>query len=446
MSLLKLDHMALTKLFSALPPSRRRQVFTQAFAQEDTSQIIWSHELLELLPWPVRQAQAARICALRKIKADHAQQSTYAAFLSTTDAAPLLTQLMRGSTAEDRALGCAAMIDNHRRARQPFSALLEQLVNKLKNEQDPVRMAALQALARTPGWMFDAQGVEHLQAIITHTLEARDTSWSTRAACTTVAHKLLLAHAHQPKSAQFIGALNILRALAGQSAIQFPYNLCQGLRRDATAPLADAVLDWLEASAARNRYDELISFAQRLEDRAWDIERLQALLESAIWATPTYVSLALPLWLADSRTRDERVTRALTKERSIIIYAPVWEHLHTRRQDLLDPFIQGLALGGKFASTKTGWLFPARDGFERWLPRQQQIFAQLLRRVIADKQQKMEARVSARQRGEPAGDHAHPLARRSGRSDPQPRGAHLRGSAGRAHLHPATSPGHPAAA
>lgn len=392
--MLKLDHTALSRLLGALSPSVRGQAFTQAFAQEDISQVIWSPQLLELLHWPVRQAQAARICALRQIKSNHIQLVAYTSFLSTADAAPILTPLMRGSTADDRALGCAATIDNHRMARQPFSVLLEQLVPKLKNEQDPVRMAALQAIAKTPGWMFEAQGIEHLQAIITHTLEARDTSWSTRSACTQIAHKLLLAHAHQPKSAQFIGALDILRALAGQSAIQFPYNLCQGLRRDATAPLAHAVLDWLEASAARNRYDEIISFAQRLEDRAWGLERLQALLESAIWATPSHIG-ALSLWLAAPHTRDERVTRAIDKERSIVIYYPVWEHLHTHRQDLLDPFIQGLALGGRFAPTKTGWLLPACDGFERWLPRQQTTFAQVLRRVIADTKQKVEARVSA---------------------------------------------------
>jgi hypothetical protein len=50
-------------------------------------------------------------------------------------------------------------------------------------------------------------------------------------------------------------------------------------------------------------------------------------------------------------------------------------HMHARRQDLLGPFLGNRVISGRFATGKTAWLLPFRDGFFRWTPPQNVTFA-----------------------------------------------------------------------
>jgi hypothetical protein len=387
---------SLGRLLRALSPMARGEIFDAACEGVDTARSQWPDDLLEALPWQVRQREARRIMGLREVRGSTAAQARYAGFLAAEEAAAVLRPLSRGSTAEDRAVGNAGLMHNARRERQGMSAVVAELAGRIKNDQDPVRMATMQALAQCPGQRFAAADMEHVLAMVRAVVEARDTSYMTRAACAQVAHKLLKEYAADPQDARFMAALTILRELAGQGGtLDFPYNLKQGLRRGAEDALVAALLPWLKAGSARNYHVDALSLAARLGERGQHIEALQEMLEEAIWATPTYASAALPLWLGDPTTREARVIQALARDPSVVVFEPVWSFLHARRQDLLDPFIKGAKLTGRFASGTGGWVFPARDGFDRWLPRQQRALAAVLRRVVADTEHQSWTRVAA---------------------------------------------------
>ena len=389
------DAPLLGRLLKSVPPAMRGLLFEQACQGQDVEAMEWGDSLLESLPRWTRHAWAARQLERRAVRQDPLKRGRAASFLSPEEAKPILAPMARGATAEDRAAGLAWLIHAARRHRQGLASLLAELEPRLKNEQDPVRQSALLALGQAPGWMFEPAAISPLLRIVEALTQARDTSSGTRHACAQVAYQLLRAEHAQAQAPALQGALAMLRLLAGQEAMSWPYGLGRRMSPRVASTLIQAVLEPLARGAQRNAYREVIGLANALGKLAWTSEPLQALLEESIWATPSFADSALPLWLACPATRDARVARALARDPSVVVHRPVWQHLHRRRQDLLDPFIQGQPLRGRFASQTVGWVFPAQDGFERWLPRQQRALAQVLRRLIEDEGHTLSARVAA---------------------------------------------------
>lgn len=85
------------------------------------------------------------------------------------------------------------------------------------------------------------------------------------------------------------------------------------------------------------------------------------------------------------RSFAEVVPRAIREDASYICVDLVWQYLHRRRQDLLDPYLGGERVRGKFATGKTAWVLPFYEGLFRWTPHQQQLFSRSLSLVTADK-------------------------------------------------------------
>lgn len=390
------EHAELARLLEALPPSRRAACFAEATSAHDTTAVEWSDEVLVALPHEVRHAEARRMRGLAVVLRDPLASLHLTAFLPSDEAMPWLAPALKAAKGEDRARAWGLRLKLVASNRWGLRDALTELA-RLKNEQDPVRLAALQALSQVPVGLFADADAPILGQLAEDSTQARDTSEATRSSLLVLAHRLLCARAEEPQSPLFRTALTMLARLAAQRPRLDFHGLGAGLRRGAEAPLVAALVPWLEGEVRREYHANVIALGQGLGRRGRSLPALQALLEAILFNRSASVNTwerqaALSLWLESPEGRDERVRRLLDWDASSVTLAPVWQHLHRYRQDWLDPFLAGRRLSGRFGSEKTGWVFPATTGFHRWLRRQQDTFARTLRAVLDDGGQHLETR------------------------------------------------------
>ena len=372
----------LAQFLNAFPPSERPALFAHAF--EGAPPRVHPTALLATLPHATRDAEAARQLDLREVRENKDQRLAIQALRLIEHAREPLRKAAVASKAEDRAQALALLVSCTGLSRRGLGDTLAALA-RLKNEQDPVRAAALSALAEVPPTLFTAEHVPALQSLVTYVVEARDTSFMTQQALQRLAFQLMRAHATATDSPLFRFALETLQRLARQSGTLVLPPLEHDLPRGAEHHLFAALLPTLRAANKRESHGLIISLTRALGRRAWNVEQLQALLAPITEATPDILAQeAIQLWLAPPRTRDVRVRTLLERDESTITLPGVFGHLHRRRQEWLDPFIQGRSLQGRFTTGKTGWVPLVFDGFFRWLPRQQRHFLDLMLRIASD--------------------------------------------------------------
>jgi hypothetical protein len=397
--LLPNDEDKLAKLLRSHPPQLRAHLFN---ALTDHQEHRWQPQTLHVLPAALRHQLAQRLLNRRATQEDLTTRCEMQGFLPYEAAHAALQPTLRSAEADERALATAHLIHAARRdGPGHLATCLATLAPRLKNEQDPVRATALGAITQISPHKLTDDTLPHLLTLTHDALNARDTSYLTRNHLAHIAHKLLLQATSRRDlllRPQLDASLSILSQLAGhQGTLSLPYKL-RYLPRGAERHLLDALLPWLRASADRLLFNEAINLANILDKRAYHLDDLQEILGEAALAhdAPNHSrSSAIHAWLADPSTRDARIEALLKHRRSNVKEDRVWRHLHTRRQDLLDPFIQGGPLKENAKKQKVAWLFPATDGFHRWLPRQQRTFAALLYRVIQDKTQAVTTRTHA---------------------------------------------------
>lgn len=383
----------LAAFLEALPPSRRAELFTHAFEGIPAREL--PDSLLSVLPHALRDAEAERRLSFREVREDRNRLLATHALRLIEHACEPLAKAAFAAKAEDRAQALVYLVRATGLSRRGMTETLTHL-KRLRNEQDPVRMAALGALAEVPLSSFTADHIPALSELVGFVVEARDSSPTTRAALQRLAFRLMQGHAHEPQGPLFQFALETLKRLAGQSGSLSLPPLERDLPRGAEHRIVATLLPMIRAAAERDSHHLLLALAQALGRRAWNVDMLQALLEPATEASPEGLArTAITLWLAPPRTREIRVRKLLDRDETTVTIPRVFEHLHRRRQDWLDPFLQGRRLRGRFLTGNAGWVPPAQDGFHRWLPRQQQQLAGLLVRIAGDGQRSAWERMSA---------------------------------------------------
>lgn len=191
------DQEFLALLLLALPPSRRDTFYDAATAGQDLSHSSLSSSLLEALPRRRAQSEARRMAAQAAERG--ASWDTVLAAVAYLPSAKARAQLLAGTrrpAAEDRALAWPLLVRNA--ARSGESAAIAALVDdlqRLRNEQEPVRSPALTALAEVPPGLFADTDTTLLDRIAINAIEARDSSGRTRQALSSLALALLREHA-----------------------------------------------------------------------------------------------------------------------------------------------------------------------------------------------------------------------------------------------------------
>ncbi|XXF79467.1 hypothetical protein P2318_06860 [Myxococcaceae bacterium GXIMD 01537] len=370
-------------LLAALAPSLRAELFEHVYGGHPPRDL--PAELLTVLPHTLRDAEAARRLGYREVTENRSTLLATQALRTIEHSREPLMKAAFAAKAEDRAEALTLLVRSTGLSRRGLTETLAALA-RLRNEQDPVRMAALQELARVPISLFQPEHLPALAEQVTFAVEARDASYGTRGALQELAFRLMRAHASEPDGPHFQFALQTLRRLAGQAGSLALPPLERDLPRGAEVRIVAALMPMIRSAGARDSHLLVLTLARALGRRGWDVDLLQALLKPATQAESSVARAAIDLWLAPPRTRDARVRELLNPDESVVTIPCVLEHLHRRRQEWLDPFLQGRRLTGRFSPGKAGWVPPVTDGFIRWLPRQQRQFGELLLLISNDRE------------------------------------------------------------
>ena len=366
-------------------PSDRTVVFRASFADIDTSQVIWTDVLMDVLPAGPRVTEARRILNLRTIRDNPQAKLSFTAYLPIDEAREVLESATRRARPEDRSAGFVALIACSRRSRSvdEVGATLAYIAARLRNEQDPVRLAACAAISAVPAHLVTGQHVRSLTDLITSVVDARDTSPGTIQFLNRFVLRLLEANAVEPNGAAFAFALGALDRLAGPSGT-ISFGQLDHLRRGAEAALLDTLLPRLRREADHDSFDLALALATALRRRAWDLDDLQALIGRATRAPlDRVVRRAITLWLEPPATRRTRVDVIVHQDPSTMTLQPVLDAISLQRQDLLDKLLgTKRPLRGRFLTGDVRFVPIIGRGVNRWLPRQHISYAAALNQLI----------------------------------------------------------------
>ncbi|MGP4023302.1 hypothetical protein [Actinomadura sp. 3N407] len=383
------DEGALRLLLGAFPPSRREAVFEAAMGGVDRGAAEPGEELLEVLPRAVRFREARRMMGLRKVTETPARMWAVAAFLPYEEALPVLGEVTRRADADERGAGYALLIRCAGRSGDPatLAAALESL-GRLRNEQDPVRYRALNALASVPEGLLRGEHAAALGRLTDDALNARDLSHLTRHELGRVASALCRQGAVRDDAGLMVSGLELVERLVGSTGAFFFGELDHALRRGQEHRLAETLAPHLEAGARRDDHRLTLLLVQALRRRAHRVPILQDALEAALDARDDGVlTQAITLWLAAPGTRAERAGRVVDRDPSAVAVPAVLAAIARERTDLLHLVLAEDTPAGRFH--RPGVTYVARIEpvwMRRWTSRQRDGYRALLERVAADEE------------------------------------------------------------
>jgi hypothetical protein len=376
-SLARTAPLLLGRLLGGLPHPRRAILFAAAIEPLELARIEWPTALLAVLPTVVRDREAARMLGLVRAQTDGSWRRELLGLRDIAVARPELEREGRAAQATDRAEAHMALIRSTARSRAGMPETLAWLRGRVRNEQDPVRLAVLTALAEVPGHRFDDPTA--LDGVIAPIFDARDTSYPTRGRAAQIAHRLMIARATEPSSPMFALGLSILERLAGQAGTPDLPRLDRNLPRGAELAIVEALLPWAQAAQKREQEHHVFRLWAALGKRAWRVPALNELLHEMLWhGHKNNVVWTAHLWLEDPRARDERVREMIERDRSALYVFRVQQHCHRRRQTLLAGRFAAKAPRGRFHDGKVVLIPVLTDGFHRWPTSLQRQYVDLL--------------------------------------------------------------------
>ncbi|MFJ8471112.1 hypothetical protein [Kitasatospora sp. NPDC094011] len=361
------DHVLLLR---KLPPARRAAFYDEVAALPGWEQSWHGPDVLAELPPPERQLRArARLAA-------DGEDLESLVLLTVAEARPRLLAESRVADVWDRGWAWSRLVRQAALSGEP-GALTEalDLLTRLRNEQDLVRIDALGAVAEVPPGLFDDAAAGSLERLTEDALTARDCSPATRAAVVRLAGTVLAEHAGGPARELLGWAVRTVERTGGVGLV---------VPRGRENAVVEEVRAVLERSAHSPDAALLLAVAEALGGRARRAPALAALLERVLHTGgEAAVGRAVALLLGDPATAPERVVRVLALRPSALALAPVRAVLAGVRTDLLEPLL-GTAL-------TVADLVKA----DRWHPAQQRAAAEQLARTVDDPDRPWRERVAA---------------------------------------------------
>ncbi|MER6420021.1 hypothetical protein [Streptomyces sp. NPDC001137] len=381
-------------LLKAMAPGRRA-----AFLDATADGTNWDPALsvLGLLPRERRWAEVRRAAAEFGDRVDDWEDLDTLAHGPYDEARATLLAATRRSEAYERAaawpllVACAARDGGREAVTEVLGAAA-----RLRNDQDPVRAAALEGLAGMHPRLFAPADADRLDRIALDALAARDCSADSLKALRTLAGRVLVEYAADGETALRAWALSTLERMVGRVGVPDFGPLHRVLRRGQEHEVFEALRPWLEAAAGRSDFRLLLGLAAAFGPRARRMPALQDLLALALERGDDMTfEAAAALWLAPPATRGERVARIVGQEPSAVVLAPVRRVLSRDRTDLLDALLADTPPYGRFLVAGAARPLPDLGAADRWLPRQQLAAARLAEKVAEDRSLPLDDRAAA---------------------------------------------------
>ena len=366
-------------LFAHVDPGPAREAAYTRWrtAQRDVEGIIQPAALHDL-PWDLRQREARYHLVEHPLLASRPTvQRAYCALLGFVEAQTRLTPWLTHPEGDERAAAQRILISTLRHDRAAAPAVLAQ-VRRRKNEQDPVRLAMLQALAAVVSSRLTPDLHGELAAIIGEAFDAADLSAGT-------------SHATLRLIARLIGAAPALGLSLLDRALQVRGNL-DGLRLSVylgpcdLPALDDALVPAMARFVQRERPIAALTVALGLGPLLRRLpQTLSALEELCDQPHAAVISgvLALLRKMDPPRFR-ARALALLEADPSVVCLPVVAQLLATVCTDRLDPFLGDRVITGRFSTGRTHWVLDLGLRLEGLHPVQQTRYAASLSRLLAD--------------------------------------------------------------
>ncbi|MFJ4965271.1 hypothetical protein ACIP6P_22925 [Streptomyces sp. NPDC088729] len=389
----------LPRLLTSLPPGRRAALHAAVAADrgEGPSADVVDTAALDALPRTHVASVARRLADRGRTRgADGTVVLALESYLPFEEIRDRLLAATRGPVADERAAAWSLLVRAAGRSADPdaVATALEDLL-RLRNEQDPVRSAALTALLDVAPALFTDTVEPLLDRVAADAVESRDSAAASRSALSRLAVGVLREHAVTGHRALLNWALRTLVRITGNSGGADLGRLDRTLRRGQEHTVFEALRPWLEAGAERSDYGLVLALTRALGHRADGLPGLQELLWQAVgYGDETTARTAAGLWLRPSADRDARVERLLARDPSAAALSAVQRVLTGRRTDLLDAYLDGPPPRGRFLAPGTPWTVGTAD-VDRWTPRQQRAAQRDAERAAADEKLPLYTRAAA---------------------------------------------------
>ncbi|MGY0236705.1 hypothetical protein [Longispora urticae] len=417
----------LLAVLKALPPGRRATVFAACAAARGDHDDLWALPLLAWLPADMAEVEARRMLDWQastwhpsRSRADDPEiPLRLTAHLPFQEAVDPLTHAATSGEPRLRGVARALLVECTARSGDPdlVAALLDELARRTGNEQDPVRVQLLGALAAVPVRLLAARCLPALRQLATHAVAARDCSSHTRDSLRRLAGRVLR---HHPDHAVTRWALEVFEQLVGrfgaeglgvpdeplipaastrrrprygQNSEPAPttHRLDLVLRRGQEHDLVAVLRPHLEAARSRDDHRLAVALARALGRRAWRLAELQADLHTAVRHAPdTVADRAATLWLHDPATREQRAADMIHQHPPAARLSVIERITLTRRTELLDLVLADALRVPRVQGRDSG----------RWTPAQTQRILGVLDTRISDRALSLDVRLAAvRSRG-----------------------------------------------
>ncbi|HEY2783969.1 MAG TPA: hypothetical protein VGJ05_03265 [Fimbriiglobus sp.] len=368
-----------------LPAPDRETVYRELAPAWTAADGVVSLTVLRRLPAETRQAEARRVAALPVLAARPLQRLPFVGLLPWDEARAESKLWLAHPEAENRAAAIVSLCEAARFDRARLTDLLE-LLTARKHEQDPVRLAFLGALASLPPGRWKPEHLPGLAQVVRDALDAGDLSSGSVAALGRLVFALL--PFHPGWTVEQLAEVTRERGFPGWTGRVFT---AEDVRRIAPAltPVAEAWLD-------RENEGRVVSLAFTVGRRLPDWPELVDFLERLIRTGRDQTAAAAMALIAQHvhPERERVITAALAKDESWVLQPPVMNFLHTRRQDLLTPFLGQRSYAGRFSTGKVRHVLPLASGFFRWTDSQQETFAGSLAELAEPPSRKKDAQVA----------------------------------------------------